>query len=151
MGSPARGRESVALSGGGRRCPAAMSPLQPPILGHPLFSPPVCSVWGGGKQGMSRSGWVGSVSPRSCLVTSWVASQPGGGSGDGQGLQRESESGEICPVGSGTMRPRTDGHVAQDGPRDPSVPGGTAWGLDHLDESRERRPVAGSSLATGLL
>lgn len=37
-----------------------------------------------------------------------------------QGL-RERVSGQICPVGSGTVRPRTEGRVAQDGPRDPSV------------------------------
>lgn len=53
-----------------------------------------------------------------------------------QGLQRESESGQVCPVGSGTVRPRTEGRVVQDGPRDPSVPGGTTWDLDHLGKSQ---------------
>lgn len=49
--------------------------------------------------------------------------------------ERESESGQICPVGSGTVRPRMEGRIAQDGPGDPSVPRGTTWGLDHLDKS----------------
>ena len=33
--------------------------------------------------------------------------------------ERESESGQICPVGSGTVRPRMEGRIAQDGPEGP--------------------------------
>lgn len=69
----------------------------------------------------------------------------------GGGGRAQRERGQICPVGSGTVRPRTEGRVAQDGPRDLlSLRDHLGPGPSGQSQGAEAQ-WAGCSLATGLL